>query len=175
MYVSDKRDIDTGGGAAVGGDANTGGGGFTGRDHIEPKASSIVNVYATPEKPQRRRKTARKSSPVAATIDERVIYRLNEHDVKLAKLEMFREADLQTMLEYKRDLRQDVEEIKKEIKPLFGMNILAQQPGADKDEKERVKEQNRLVVRLLTVIAISFGIGVVLFIGFIVWLALSRV
>lgn len=138
--------------------------------------SSIVHVYTTPDKPQRARKPARKRSSVAATVDERVMYRLNEHDVKLAKLEMFREADLQTMLEYKRDLRQDVEDIKKEIKPLFGMNILAQQqPGTDTEAHERVREQNRLVVRLLTIIAISFGMGAVLFVGFLVWLALTRV
>lgn len=137
--------------------------------------SSIVHVYAEREKPRQRRKPTKRSS-VVATVDERVMYRLNEHDVKLAKLEMFREADQATILEYKRDLRQDVEDIKKELKPLFGMNILAQQnPGADKDSADRVKEQNRLVVRLLTVIAISFGLSVVLFIGLLVWLTLTQV
>lgn len=113
---------------------------------------------------------------MAATVDERVLYKLNEHDVKLAKLEMYREADQQTMLEYKRSLRADVEEIKLELKPLFGQGLLANpQPNANKEEKVKAQDQNRLVIRLLTIIAISFGLGVLLFFGFLAWLALSRV
>lgn len=43
--MADGKTIDTGGGASVQGDANTGGGGFTGRDNTENKATgNIVNV-----------------------------------------------------------------------------------------------------------------------------------
>lgn len=136
---------------------------------------NIVNVYTTPEK-SRRRRSRKPSGMAAATVDERVISKLNEHDVKLAKLEMYREADQQTMLEYKRDLRQDVEEIKRELKPLFGQGILAQaQPTADKEEKEKVNQQNRFIVRLLVIMAILFGVGVLSFFGLVLWLALNRV
>jgi hypothetical protein len=100
---------------------------------------------------------------------------LNEHDAKLTRLEIYREADQQTMLEYKRDLRNDVDEIKRELKPLFGQGILAQPRASDdQQEKERVSQQNRFVVRLLVIMAILFGVGVLSFFGLVLWLALNR-
>lgn len=135
---------------------------------------NVVNVYTTPEKRRTARRSRKPSDSMAATVDERVISKLNEHDVKLAKLEMYREADQQTMLEYKRDLRQDVEEIKRELKPLFGQGILAHpQATAGKDEIDRARKQNEAVLRLLTIMAIAFVAGaVVIGIGFL-WLAFS--
>lgn len=141
---------------------------------IGGQSSSIVNVYATPPKQPAKRK--RKPGSMAATVDERVLYKLNEHDVKLAKLEMYREADQQTMLEYKRSLQEDIVEIKQELKPLFGQGLLANpQPNANKEEKVKAQDQNRLVIRLLTIIAISFAGVVLLGLVFLAWLALNRV
>lgn len=172
--MGDEKRIDTGGGGAIEGDVNADS--FSGRDHIEPKSSSIVNVYTTPGQPRQPAKRKRKPVSMAATVDERVLYKLNEHDVKLAKLEMYREADQQTMLEYKRSLQEDIVEIKQELKPLFGQGLLASpQPNANKEEKAKAQDQNRLVIRLLTIIAISFGIAVLLGLFFLAWLALNRV
>lgn len=106
---------------------------------------------------------------------ERVTWKLNEHDVKLAKLELYRDADRQTVLEYKQDLQKDVEELRAELKPLKNQGLLAQpHPEADKEETERIKRQNNLTIRLLTIIAISFGGGLLVFVVFLVWLALGR-
>lgn len=113
---------------------------------------------------------------MVATVDERVLFKLNEHDAKLIRLEIYREADQKTALEIKEDLRKDIEEIKRDLKPLFGQGILAQpQPSTDKEEKEQIRKQNRLVLRVWIAILIVLGLGLISFIGFIVWLALNQV
>jgi hypothetical protein len=80
---------------------------------------------------------------MAESVMERVTWKLNEHDVKLAKLELYRDADRQTVLEYKQDLQKDVEELRAELKPLKNQGLLAQpHPEADKEETERIKRNN---------------------------------
>lgn len=138
-----------------------------------PQASTAVTIYNTP--PPRPRRERRSSSGMAATVEEKIRDKLNEHDVKLARLELVDETVKTSLADYVRELRQDVVEIKAELRPLKNQGILAQPPPmADKEAMDRAKEQNKLVLRLLTIIAISFGVGVILFVIFFVWLTLTR-
>lgn len=168
--MDDERKIDTGGGAATEGDVNAES--FTGRDHI----AQNVNVYTTPEKRPPGQRSRKSSGSMAATVEEKIRDRLNEHDVKLVRLEIGDETIKANLTDYVRELRQDIVDMKAELNPLRGQGILAHpSPMADKEVVERTKQQNKLVVRLLTIITIAFGVGVLLFIGFLVWLALTRV
>lgn len=137
---------------------------------------TAIQIYNQPSASQRKRRAAKRtSSGMSATVEEKIRDKLNEHDVKLAKLEIADDTVRQNMSDYVRDLRQDIVDIKAELKPLRNQGILAQPAATDKEATEKVKEQNKLVLRLLTIIAISFGAGVLLFVGFVIWLTLSRV
>lgn len=128
--------------------------------NVGGQSTSNVYVYpAPPEKPRSKRRV-RTSSGMAATVEEKIRDKLNEHDVKLSRLQDADATIKENLTDYVRILREDIVEVKKELRPLFGLGV---QPQAQQADKAAATAQNNLVSRLLTIIAYSAGGGVILF------------
>ena len=109
---------------------------------------------------------------MVATIDQTVYQRLNEHDAKLARLEAFRDADKATRDDFYASLREDVSELKGDLKPIIGLGILSQ-PQATEALKEQAKKQTDAFVSLLRAIGIAVIVFVII-IGFAVLVLIFR-
>ena len=116
----------------------------------------------------RRGKTRKTSGMSAGTVDELIRTKLNEHDVKLATLEVQLPATKEMLLEYIRDLREDVAELKTYYKPI---SALAAVPLPDNEDKVR----SRLIIRILMAIAIFLGAIVLMFLVYVVVIIIGRI
>lgn len=133
---------DTGGGTAIRGNVDTGNGAFTGRDAVQ------VNVYQPTQPPKRSRRREREIMP---TVEQQLRNKLNEHDIKLEKLLVLQQVDQRTFTDYINSLREDVNEIKSDLKPLIGLGVLAN----NRPQSEINAQQAAFVRLVLAVIAVA--------------------
>lgn len=137
----------------------TGGGQSGGRD----QALVHVNVYdkgGTKPRPRRRRDSM-------ATIEEKLRDKLNQHDVKLERLDIVMSSSERSLKEYIDDLRNDVAEIKVDLKPLIGMNILAANSSKATDEDRRLATEFRQWFVVVAIALVIIAIGLIMLVTFL--------
>lgn len=139
----------------------TGGGQSGGRD----QALVHVNVYEKPGRertPRRRRQT-----DSMATIEEKLRDKLNQHDVKLERLDISVATDRKTFTDYIEDLRSDVRELKSDLKPLIGMNILATSSHRTSEEERAHAAGFRQLLTVIAIALVIIAVGLVILVTFL--------
>lgn len=153
----------------------TGGGDSVARD----KQTVNVNVYSNEkDKAQRKRPRRRavqyEDEEDMITIEQKIREHLNRHDLKLERLDILipaevsrmqfqLDAEKRTVKDYIDDLREDVEELKKDLKPLIGLNILSLYSPKTEEEKVQLGTvRTVLAVIAIALVAIAVGIPILI-------------
>jgi hypothetical protein len=162
VLVSDERNVDTGGGSAIGGNVQTGGGEFSGRDRNEPKSTgNVVNVYPAPEKPPRRRRV-QKASGMSATVEHELRRIVAQAEIRIDDMQAVVRRNERVTEDAFEDLRREMRKLREATRPLDGQGILAaaQQSTIDEAAVKRLEEHNQTIIGLVKTGIIVLGIGV---------------
>lgn len=143
--------------------------------NVGGQASSVVNIYPTPEKPRSKRRSW-KPSEMSATVEHELRRIVAAAELRIDDMQALVRRNERVNDDAFEDLRRDMKKLREATRPLDGQGILAasQQAALDEATVQRLQDHNKTIVGLVRTGVVVIGvvgatIVVILILAFVLW------